>query len=221
MGTSHWWCSLEGRMLFTRYNSPAQCNQSHVPVPCVHAQLIIVCCIPFALHCCTLSRTIHGDVKTVLIFFMSFPPQIARSQLVGNELMIHRRVDATMPFIIKSDLDAYGTVEGAGPNLSFLKLQLGSRLSTCPHSMLPHYWQCTFQVHLLGPCIRSVPFCVVNCSDLALTLSLRRYYGPTCIIVLLWQAAADLAIQSDWLVHVLELVGQTDLQCPLCGCCRQ
>lgn len=109
-------------------------------------------------------------------------PQIAHSQLVGNELMIHRRVDATVPFIIKSNLDAYGTVEGAGPNLSFLKLQLGSRLSTCPQSMLPHYWQCTFQVHLLGPYIRSVPHRVVNCS--------WRYLGPICIIVLLWQADA-------------------------------
>ena len=126
-------------------------------------------------------------------------PQIAHSQLVRNELMIHVMVDARVPFIIKSDLDAYGTVEGAGPNLSFLKLQLGSRLSSCPQSMLPNYWQCAFQVHLLGPCIRSVPYCRVSSSC-----------GPLCIIVLLWQAAADLAIPSDCLVHALEQV-RTDL----------
>ena len=136
-------------------------------------------------------------------------PQIAHFQLVANELMIHRRVDAKVPFIIKSDLDAHGTVEGAGPHLSFLKLQLGNRLSTCPQSMLPHYWQCTFQVHLLGPCISSVPVCIVNCSDLALTLSLRRYCGPICIIKVLWQADADLANPFDCLVHISEFVGQT------------
>ena len=28
------------------------------------AQLMLLCCTPFALHCCTLSRTSHGDVKT-------------------------------------------------------------------------------------------------------------------------------------------------------------
>jgi len=75
--------------------------------------------------------------------------QIAQFWLVENELMSHRKVDATVPFVIKGNLDAYGTVEGAGSGLCFLKLQLGSRLLTCPQNMLPHFWHCAFQVKWL------------------------------------------------------------------------
>lgn len=67
--------------------------------------------------------------------------------------MIQKQVDSTVPFIIKSDLDAYGTVEGAGPGLCFLKLQLGSDLLTCSQSMLPHYWSYAFQVQCCDPLV--------------------------------------------------------------------
>ena len=37
--------------------------------------------------------------------------QIAHHKLVEHELMIHNKVDATVPFIVKSDLDVFGSVE--------------------------------------------------------------------------------------------------------------
>ncbi|KAL0023902.1 hypothetical protein WJX79_009041 [Trebouxia sp. C0005] len=34
-------------------------------------------------------------------------------KLIQNELMIHNQVDATVPFIVKSHLGVFGSVEGA------------------------------------------------------------------------------------------------------------
>ena len=73
--------------------------------------------------------------------------QIAHHKLVENELMIHHMVDETVPCVIKSDLDMFGSVEGAGVGWSFLKLQhIGSSLQADPLTMLPHYWSCAQQV---------------------------------------------------------------------------
>ncbi len=73
--------------------------------------------------------------------------QIAHHKLVENELMIHHMVDETMPCVVKSDLDVFGSVEGAGVGWSFLKLQhIGSSLQADPLTMLPHYWSCAQQV---------------------------------------------------------------------------
>ena len=62
--------------------------------------------------------------------------------------MIHHTVDATVPYVVKSDLDIFGCVEGAGVGWSFLKLQhIGSSLQAVPlTTMLPHYWSCARQV---------------------------------------------------------------------------
>lgn len=73
--------------------------------------------------------------------------QIAHHKLVENELMIHHIVDATVPYVLKSDLDVFGSVEGAGLGWSFLKLQhIGSSFQAVPLTMLPHYWSCAQQV---------------------------------------------------------------------------
>ena len=62
--------------------------------------------------------------------------------------MIHHMVDATVPYVVKSDLDMFGSVEGAGVGWSFLKLQhIGSSLQAVSLTMLPHYWSCAQQVH--------------------------------------------------------------------------
>lgn len=73
--------------------------------------------------------------------------QIAHQQLVNNELTIHSLVDATVPYIVKSEPGVYGSVEGAGDGWAFLKLQrLGRNLSSFPAHRLPQYWSCAFQV---------------------------------------------------------------------------
>ena len=64
--------------------------------------------------------------------------QIAHQQLVNNELMLHSLVDATVPYIVKSEPDMYGSVEGAGHGWAFFKLQpLGKSLSSFPAHRLP------------------------------------------------------------------------------------
>lgn len=73
--------------------------------------------------------------------------QIAHHKLVENEIMIHNLVDAKVHFIVKSHPEVHGTVEGAGHGLSFLKLQLGSKVSSIPVTLLHHYWSCAFQVY--------------------------------------------------------------------------
>ena len=61
--------------------------------------------------------------------------------------MIHNKVDATVPIVVKSGLDVLGSVEGAGPGWGFLKLQhLGSSLQAVPLNLLPRFWSCAFQV---------------------------------------------------------------------------
>ena len=84
--------------------------------------------------------------------------QIAQHKLVENELMIHHMVDETVPYVIKSDLNVFGSVEGAGVGWSFLKLQhIGSGLQAVPLTMLPHYWSCAQQVqhqyNILHACV--------------------------------------------------------------------
>ena len=61
--------------------------------------------------------------------------------------MIHKKVDATVPYIVKCHLDVFGSVEGAGAGWGFLKLQhLGCSLQAVPLNKLPHFWSCAFQV---------------------------------------------------------------------------
>ena len=60
--------------------------------------------------------------------------------------MIHHTVDETVPYVIKSDLDIFGSVQGAGLGWSYLKLRhIGSSLQAVPLTMLPHYWSCAQQ----------------------------------------------------------------------------
>ena len=73
--------------------------------------------------------------------------QIAHRELIENELMIHNMVDERVSFIVKSDLEVFGTVEGAGVDWHFLKLlHLGSSLPAIPPSKLPGFWSNAFQV---------------------------------------------------------------------------
>ena len=59
------------------------------------AQLVIICCTPFVLHCCTLSRTSHDAVKTT--FFSTdctLPAGRERahdSQKGGRNIAIHHQ----------------------------------------------------------------------------------------------------------------------------------
>ncbi|DBA81243.1 TPA: hypothetical protein ACH3X2_007055 [Trebouxia sp. C0005] len=69
-------------------------------------------------------------------------------KLIQNELMIHNQVDATVPFIVKSHLGVFGSVEGAGAGWGFLKLQhLGCSLQAVSLNKLPRFWSCAVQVH--------------------------------------------------------------------------
>ncbi len=73
--------------------------------------------------------------------------QIAHHELVTNELMIHSLIDHRVSFIVKSDLEVFGSVEGAGVGWRFLKLQhLGNRLPAITPSTLPGFWSNAFQV---------------------------------------------------------------------------
>ncbi len=54
--------------------------------------------------------------------------------------MIHKKVDATVHFILKCHLDGFGSVEGAGAGWGFLKLQHhGRSLRSVPLNKLPHF----------------------------------------------------------------------------------
>ena len=90
--------------------------------------------------------------------------------------MIHHKVDATVPYVVKRDLDVFGSVEGAGVGWSFLKLQhIGSSLQAVPLKMLSHYWSCAHQVqwhqcivcmHVLVACKWLVAgCCFATCKD--------------------------------------------------------
>ncbi|DBA90635.1 TPA: hypothetical protein ACH3X1_003861 [Trebouxia sp. C0004] len=75
--------------------------------------------------------------------------------------MIHQTVHATVPYIVKSDLDMLGFVEGAGAGSTFLKLQhLGRSLEAVPLKMLSHYWSCAHQavtgLHMAGMLHRDI-----------------------------------------------------------------
>ncbi|KAL0022351.1 hypothetical protein WJX77_002939 [Trebouxia sp. C0004] len=87
--------------------------------------------------------------------------KIAHQKLVENEIMIHQTVHATVPYIVKSDLDMLGFVEGAGAGSTFLKLQhLGRSLEAVPLKMLSHYWSCAHQavtgLHMAGMLHRDI-----------------------------------------------------------------
>lgn len=70
--------------------------------------------------------------------------------------MIHHMVDKTVPYVVKSDLDVFGSVEGAGVGWGFLKLQhIGSILQAVPLTMLPHYCGCAQQVQQLLFCLHA------------------------------------------------------------------
>ncbi|KAA6428919.1 MAG: hypothetical protein FRX49_01029 [Trebouxia sp. A1-2] len=76
-------------------------------------------------------------------------------KLIQNELMIHNQVDATVPFIVKSHLGVFGSVEGAGAGWGFLKLQhLGCSLQAVSLNKLPRFWSCAVQavtgLHMAG-----------------------------------------------------------------------
>lgn len=63
--------------------------------------------------------------------------------------MIHNLVDDRVSFIVKSDLEVFGSVEGAGVGWCFLKLwHLGKRLPAITPSTLPGFWSNAFQVQL-------------------------------------------------------------------------
>ena len=60
--------------------------------------------------------------------------------------MIHNMVDERVSFIVKSDLEVFGSVEGAGVGWRFLKLHLGSGLPAITPRQLPGFWSNAFQV---------------------------------------------------------------------------
>ena len=72
--------------------------------------------------------------------------QIAHDELITKELMIHSLVDDSVSFIVKSDREAFGIVEGAGVGWRFLKLQHLGRLPAITPSTLPGFWSNAFQV---------------------------------------------------------------------------
>lgn len=118
-------------MQFTRYSVP-------IPIVCICSQDFNYV---FSKHCVICYGT------TQPLSSQGCDLQIAHHKLVENELMIHSKVDATVPFIVKSNLDVFGSVEGAGVGWGFLKLQpLGRILQAVTLNMLPHFWSCAFQV---------------------------------------------------------------------------
>ena len=134
MGTSRWWCSLEWKMQCTRY----AVLMHYFPLYASAVRAFIMFCQKELCDCCGITQ---------LLSRWGCELQIAHHKLVENELMIHHMVDETVPCVIKSDLDMFGSVEGAGVGWSFLKLQhIGSSLQAVPLTMLPHYWSCAQQV---------------------------------------------------------------------------
>ncbi|KAA6421293.1 MAG: hypothetical protein FRX49_08779 [Trebouxia sp. A1-2] len=156
--------------------------------------------------------------------------QIAHHKLVENELMIHHIVDATVPYVLKSDLDVFGSVEGAGLGWSFLKLQhIGNSFQAVPLTMLPHYWSCAQQavmgLHMAGVLHRDVKpgnmliinndlflndfdvSCLTNSSD----ATLRSRVGTEDFRSPLWQEGkqykavddlASLVLSFAWLLNM-------------------
>ena len=161
MGTSRGWCSLEWNMQCTRY----AVLMHYFSLYALAVRAFIVFCQKELWDCCGITQ---------LLSRWGCELQIAHHKLVVNELMIHHMVDETVPYVIKSDLDMFGSVEGAGLGWSFLKLQhIGSSLQAVPLTMLPHYWSCAQQVqqhffflgmHMLVPCKWSGG-CFATCKD--------------------------------------------------------
>jgi len=116
-------------------------------VHCTHALLPVVCICIKVFYYFWFKNYVICYGTTQPLSSQACGLQIAHHELVQNEVMIHNKVDATVPFIVKSDLDVFGFVEGAGAGWGFLKSQhLGSRLQTFPLNMLPHFWSCALQV---------------------------------------------------------------------------
>ena len=93
---------------------------------------------------------------TQLLSRWGFELQSGHHKLVENEPIIHHMVDKTVPYVVKSDLDVFGSVEGAGVGWGFLKLQhIGSILQAVPLTMLPHYCSCAQQVQQLLFCLHA------------------------------------------------------------------
>ncbi len=116
-------------------------------VQCTHALLSVVHICSQGIHHALLKGLCDCYGITQPLSNWSYELQIALHKLVENKLMIHRKLDATVPYVVKSDLDVFGSVEGVGVGWSFLKMhQLGSSLQAVPWRMLPHYWSCAHQV---------------------------------------------------------------------------
>ncbi len=122
-------------------------------VQCTHALLSVVRICSQGIHHVLLKGLCGCYGITVMLSSTqplsnwSYELQIAHHKLVENKLMIHRKIHATVPYVVKSDLDVFGSVEGVGVGWSFLKMhQFGSSLQAVPWRMLPHYWSCAHQV---------------------------------------------------------------------------
>jgi len=105
--------------------------------------------------------------------------QVTHEKLIQNEVMIHNKVDATVPFILKCHLDVFGSVEGAGAGWGFLKLQhRGRSLRSVPLNQLPHFWSCAFQVHRDQCCFAHMCSESTNCFGMAGVLPSAKLVLP-------------------------------------------
>ncbi|KAL3142534.1 hypothetical protein ABBQ38_002856 [Trebouxia sp. C0009 RCD-2024] len=90
----------------------------------------------------------HGGHKSLVLQLENEDAvyKIAHHELITNELMTHNLVDDRVSFIVQSDPEVFGSVEGAGVVWGFLKLQhLGNGLRAITPSTLPGFWSNAFQ----------------------------------------------------------------------------
>ena len=187
MSTSHWWCSLEWKGQCTRYTA-----LTHCPL-CLSA---VKAFSNFSKHIlCECYRTLHPSPIWL------YELQVAHTELVENESMIHHTVKATVPHTVKSNPDVFGSVEEADAGWSFVKLQhLGSSLQAVPLRMLSSLLELCSSGTMASGCGLHVAGGLLSACGWLLLCHLRQQYY-------LWDLQLFMSSQS----HVLDLQVVTGL----------